>query len=272
MAAVLRPNKPNTHLPLPSLQTTAPTKMTAFIYGFSGAGKSFLLRSLVESELLYPALILVCDAGHATYIDLADNEKLTVVPTPGLGAVQKMTQWLLTNKHPYKTVAIDNVSEAYRTSLLDMARKRVAEKGRGELYALEQADYGYARNQFHGVISDFAMTFPGNVIATALAVEMGDEMSGLTYIEPNLAGKLNAEVPGFFDLVGFLSMKTPSAAERREAAKLNKPEPKSQRILRVAQSSTVRQARNRGDKFPDEIVSPNLARMFKTFIGVKPKE
>lgn len=266
---ILQPGK--VALPLPPLKSAQPTRFTAFIYGYSGAGKSFMLRSLLENPNLFPALVLVCDAGHATYQDLIDDDHLTVIETPGIDQIDTMIEWLLKNPHPYKTVCIDNLTELHRSALQSAAKDRVARTSRGTSIVMEQADYGIARTQVLNLLSTAAMRMPKvNFVVTALAGDLADEVSGLTHVVPALAGKLGTEVPGFFDIVGYLYTKTPTAAERREAERKG-TKAQSSRILVTSQTSTVLQARNRGGKLGTEVVDPTFPKIYSMFTErVKP--
>lgn len=264
---VIQPGKVN--LPLPTVKAAVPTRFSAFIYGYSGSGKSYMLRSLVEDPALNPALVLVCDSGHATYQDLIDEDKFFVAETPNIDDVITMTDWLLKQKNVFRTVVIDNATELHRSALMAAARNRVATTGRGTISTLEQSDYGVARLQILNIMSTLAMRLPNvNIVVTALAADYNDEMMGLQQIVPNLGGKLAAEVPGFFDIVGYLWTKTPTANERREAEKAGK-KLTPVRMLTTNQTNTVIQARNRGGKLGTEVVDPTFPRIYSLFTGRK---
>ena len=260
---VLQPGKVN--LPLPTVKTTAPRRFTSFVYGYSGAGKSYMLRSLLSDSALFPALVLVCDSGHATYIDLSNDDTFQIVETPTIENVIEIINWLGTNSHPFKTLAIDNVTELHRTALNEAASRRVNDKGRGTTYRLEQSDYGEARNQILSSLATVAMQMPRlNFITTALAYDVADEMTGLSYVQPNLAGKLATEIPGFFDICGYLYTKSPTASERRQAEREGK-KLQSHRILVTAQTQTIVQARNRGGKLNEQVIDPTWPKIYKLF-------
>lgn len=261
--SVIQPGKIN--LPLPTVKAVTPVRFTALVYGFSGSGKSYMVRSLMEHPNLNPALVMVCDAGHATYQDLIDDEKFFVAETPNVPDVVTMVDWLLKQKNTFKTVVIDNLTELHRSALLAAAKERVNKSGRGTDYVLEQADYGVARLQILNILSSITMRLPQtNIIVTAAASEREDEMLGLAQISPNMSGKLSSEVPGFFDVVGYLWTKTPTAAERREADRAGK-KLTPVRVLTTNQTSTITQARNRSGKLGLEMVDPTYPKIYEAF-------
>ncbi len=233
-------------------------RVSAFIYGFPGAGKTFLARSLVEHKELCPALIVVCDAGDMTIKDLVDDTNFVVAP----GTFDNLTAIFeeVSGKNPdkFKSIFIDNLTELHRTALLDRARITSTNKPRSE-YEFTLNDYGVARNQILAVVSAFATQLPDiNVFATALAVNQTDEFTGKTSIIPDLSGKLGAEVPGYFDLVAYLNVENPRPIDIKKAEKAGKEAPTSYRLLTVNQSSTIPVARNRGGKFTENLENPIL--------------
>jgi len=233
-------------------------RVSAFIYGFPGAGKTYLARTLLGDENLFPALIVVCDAGDMTIRDLINDETFVVAPGTFENLTAIFAELSGKNGGGFKSVFIDNLSELHRTALLDRARISSENKSRSE-YEFTQNDYGVARNQILAVVSAFATKLPDiNVFATALAMPTIDEQTGRSTVLPDLAGKLSVEVPGYFDLVAYLDVEAPKASEVRRAEKAGEPLPKLERVLVVNQTSSTPIARNRGGTFTADIHNPCL--------------
>lgn len=259
-----QPNAPKVSKPFPfrTALATKQARFTAFIYGFSGAGKTFLLRSALEREALYPILVLSCDQGHRTVQDLAtDDGKLTIAPVGSLEEIEDIANWCVNNK-VYRTVAIDGLTELYRKTLLSWAAKNSAGKSRSK-WETTQQDYGYSRLQYLGMASSFVME-PTlaymNVIFTAWAARELDEQTGMSSIVPDLSGKLGYEIPGYFDVCGLLEVVTPAAKDVRAAQAAGKDVPQTQRVLITSQSSRVPMARIRGANIT-QITSPTLSKI-----------
>lgn len=242
-------------------------RVSAFIYGFPGSGKTYLSRTLMDHPHLMPALICVCDAGELTIKDLADEENFVVVRAD-LAVLSDVFNFLASTRSQFRSVFIDNITELHRSALIERARITSANKPRTE-HEYTQNDYGIARNQILSVTSAFALKLPNtSVFVTSLAHSLTDETTGSVTIEPALAGKLTGEVPGYFDVVGYLSVETPKPMQLRQATKEGKPAPEAQRVLTVSASSKIPIARNRGGLLGVAVEDPNLAKIYEQITGI----
>jgi len=221
--------------------------ISAFIYGFSGAGKTYLARTALENPNTAPILVLMCDNGELTLNDLMDSPDLDVVRITSMGSFNNVFRYLANTKIcRYKTVFIDNLTELQRKVLMTHAADNKQPDG-----VITQQDYGVTRNLILNLVSKFALNLRHlNVVFTSLAHNLQEEATGYQYVTPDLAGKLAFEVPGYCDIVGFLEVKTP----RRRSKQPNKPH----RILTVSQTTRCPTARNRGGFLPDEVIEPTI--------------
>jgi hypothetical protein len=232
------------------------TRFTAFIYGFSGTGKTYIARTVLDDPALYPALVCICDRGGLSLQDVVDDERLVVTDTRTVKDFNAIFDYLKNKPHNFKTVIIDNLSELQRSGLIEQAKRASENKDTRTGHEFTQQDYGIVRNQILSLVSNFTLELSLNVILTALASKSTDQITGIESIEPNLAGKLAAEVPGYCDVVGYLSIKPPTMIER----KAGQTEPT--RNLQVVQSTQVATARNRGGRIGTDMVNPTLPKLF----------
>ena len=260
------------NFPLPKIESVTPTRFTAYIYGFSGAGKTYMLREVAKPPLS-PALIMVCDEGQASFQDLITEDKITAVATTDLTAISDIFNWLVriqeAGKLHYKTIVIDNISELHRDTLRWHAENRASGNSGKSDFEHTQSDYGNARTQIMSVVASFVKTFREvNFIVTSTASRTQDAITGMTYIDPGLPGKLSQEIPGFFDLVGFLEMRQPHPSEVRKAKASNITLSPS-RVLVVDQTNTISSARCRGGVFTGEVINPSFTDFHSKFTGAQ---
>lgn len=242
-------------------------RISAFIYGISGAGKTFLARSLLGHPDLYPALVVVCDNGELSITDLIGPDFGVI---RGTFATLEDVFEILSAKPPskYRSLFIDNISQLQQNAL--SARSEAGQSAGRAAYELTQQDYGIARNQLNWVIGAFA-TRPEvekiNLFVTALAQTELDEATGARLTVPALAGKTQGEIPALFDVVGYLERKTPKASEMRKAELAGKTLA-PWRELTVNQTSSVLFARNRGNLLGEDVVrNPTLPELYKRMTG-----
>jgi len=237
-------------------------RITAFIYGSSGSGKTYMLRTLENIPQLYPALIIVCDQGHLSLKGI-DQGKITLTTATTYQELNDIYEYALTAQE-YKTVVLDNISELHRRFLIDKAKERNKGKGNTDLFGLVENDYGNARSKIMDVLAGYALNLPQNVIVNALSHEYIDNDTERRYIKPKLFGQVAEEAPGLFDLVGYLTIYNPTAKEKREAQRLKK-EIKPERQLYTQETSKIKEARIRGNVLPPVISNPTWDLIYTTW-------
>lgn len=231
-------------------------RFSLFVWGFSGAGKTYLARTAVESDITSPILVCVCDRGHLTLKDRIDGDKMVVTLTPDFADFNPIYDFLKRGQHPFKTVMIDNITELHRRTLVQ--RADVASQGKSRTaFEFTMQDFGVVRNQVLALVSTFVLDLNMNVVVTALAMESQDDSTGTVRLSPDIPGKLGHEIPGFFDFVGYLSVQTPTAKDRREAEREGK-EVHPVRHLQLTQTSRIQDARNRAGVLGDFMINPTL--------------
>lgn len=271
MAATLKPPVLNG---LRKITSPNVPRVTMLIYGLSGSGKSYMIRSIKDDPRLLPAIILVCDEGYATIVDLVDEENFHIYTAPQLDNLLENMQILASSTPYYRTICIDNITVAHYNALLASARERHATRGRGDPAVLEQSDYGNARNKLLSTVGTvmYEPKFANvNIIVTAQASATVEENTGVRTFDIGSPGKVATELPGFFDVVGYLYNESPSAAQIRAAKAANEPPPQPKRLLQVEQTSSILVARNRGGFLPGTIVDPSIGPIIAAYKKPKPQ-
>lgn len=250
------------------IESPVVTRVTMLIYGLSGSGKSYMLRSVKEDQRLLPAIAMICDEGHASIVDLVDATLFQMYSTPQLDDINDILDVLSSQPTFYRTIIIDNITVAHYNALLGSAKERVASRNRGDPAILEQSDYGNARNKLLATVGNL-MYHPKfaniNIVMTAQAGSTVEDGTGVRTFDIGSPGKIATELPGYFDVVGYLYNEAPSPSQVRQAKAANQPIPQPVRYLQTNQTSTILTARNRGGLLPDTIPNPTIGSIIAAY-------
>lgn len=118
--------------------------------------------------------------------------------------LEKVGEELDENEFGFQSTGIDSISETQLFALftiLDEQRGRRKDPDR-----LQQDDYGKAMIQLRRFVRYFR-DLPMHVLMTAQARDVTDPREGLIK-KPALSGQLADDIPGMFDVVGYLAMVT----------------------------------------------------------------
>jgi len=233
-------------LPFDIVTSDSKRTSTVFIYGGPGSGKTYSLSTLLLNEDILPVLIVSCDGGHKSIVDFCDGEKLILVEANNLDQLSEYYNWCVEND---VTLVIDNITELYRSVQQQQKFDRDP-----SFKSSDFSDYGVPREKFLWLFQN-VKNAPINILVTALDNRF-THSTGTTGIEPNLGGKLAAEIPSFFDVVGYMEVQVPTAIEKR-----NNPKAKAERVIICNPQGEVKIARNRGNCLND-VEKPNLGLIF----------
>lgn len=176
------------------------------IYGDPGVGKTYLLGTALESTDTSPILVLDVDGGLITIRGKkVDKKKIRTLDDLN-NVYNTLFASIKNDKLYYKTIAIDSLTEL---AALDMkiimheAWTKNPEKVIKEVPS--PREWGICREHIRTIVRAFR-DLPCNVVYTAHSTE--DKQEGRpSKFEPAFAGKLKVDVPGFMDIVGYLTTK-----------------------------------------------------------------
>lgn len=225
-------------------------------YGDPGAGKTFMLGTCADSELFSPMLLLDIEGGTMT-LRHHPAGKVDVVQVRSMDQIVKICNNLqLKNNGYYKSVGIDTLTELQK---LDMNTVM------GEFYDKDpdkhdkdvpnQRAWGKSGERVRRIIRAYR-DLPMHFFATAHVAEREDERTGRLTLYPSLPGKLRAEVPGFFDVVGYLR-----AVQGGEDEGIV-------RVLQVAKTDRI-VAKDRTNALGDVIHNPTIPEMWELITNNK---
>lgn len=193
-----------------------PLKM--IVYSPPGHGKTTLLGTAAGDPRLSPMLLIEFEGGTRSIrskvkkisIDQLGKEKpkIDVIHTVEIrtwGDFDLVYDFLLTDGNPYRSIGLDSLSEMnylnMQTVLIDAGTQ---DKNR-DLDVPEQRDYLRSASQMRRLVRYFR-DLPMHVFMTSGAQQGQDPRTKTSMMMMSLTGKLVFEIPGLFDVVGYLAM------------------------------------------------------------------
>lgn len=196
-------------LSITSLEETFDNWIKNLIYADPGGGKTHLLGTAADHPETRPVLIFDVDGGLKTLKKFENKKHIERVICRSMDDVKKNYDELFYSINakgeiPYKTVGIDSLSE-----LTDLDMRYIMKDAynnnpdKVNIDVPSQREWGIARAHVRNIVRAFR-DLPCHVIMTAhVGVEEAEGQP--TKYFPAFAGKLKREVPGFFDVVGYMS-------------------------------------------------------------------
>lgn len=243
---------------LGGLVVRKPTEVSQFfnmmIYGEQGTGKTTLAASASVVEALSPVLLIDVEGGTQSLVGL--YEDISVVEAKSWQSLVKLHRVLERGNHPYKTVIIDNMSEAQKLSMaaimVDVVAKAKDEGEDRDPDVPSVREWGKLLVQMERMTRHFR-DLPMNVIFTAW-VDEDKNKEGVKERRPGFQGKFAAEVAGYVDLVLYLYVKE------------LKDNPEPSRLLLTKKTSKI-YAKDRRRKFPQIIEEPTMQMLYNYLHG-----
>jgi phage nucleotide-binding protein len=176
------------------------------VYGDPGVGKTFLAGTAEDSPLTSPVLFLDIEGGVTTIRNRAGID----VP-PNIRDIKdieilydKLWKSIDKGKLYYKTVVIDSLSELTDVDMRSIMKEAFSRNpDKVDKDVPSQREWGKARSHMRTIVRAFR-DLPCNVIFTAQVATLQEEGQPTKYM-PGFAGKLRTELPGFMDIVGYMS-------------------------------------------------------------------
>ena len=188
------------------------------VYSPPGHGKTTLLGSAAGDLRLCPMLLIEFEAGtmsiRSKITRLALNDLGKILPEQGQIHVVGIHRWqdfdqvydfLLRDDQPYRSIGLDSLSEMNYLNLQTVLGDAVVADKKHDEDVLEQRDYLKSATQMRRLVRYFR-DLPIHVFMTSGAQQGQDPRTKTQMMMLALTGKLAFEVPGLFDIVGYLAM------------------------------------------------------------------
>lgn len=180
--------------------------LNLLIYGDPGVGKTTLAGTASDVVDTSPLLLIDIEGGVTT---LRHKQTVDVVQVRSMAELERIVVALQNDLHAYyKTICLDSLTELQK---LDMKAVMELEYNKNpdkvDKLVPTQRAWGKSGERVRLIVRALR-DLPCHTIMTALATydyeQRKDASPILRQISPSLPGKLKAEIPGFFDIVGYM--------------------------------------------------------------------
>lgn len=181
-----------------------PEFFNMLIYGDYGHGKTHFCATADDSPLTSPVLFLDVEGGMATiekfprWADSIEHKEVRTLKQ--LVELHDKLSGPLAGV--YKTVVIDSITELQRLDMSAILKAGVAPGQDPEVAS--PREYGKSLTHMRAIVRAYK-DLPMHCIFTALLSEEQEADNTMTF-GPNLTGKARREIPGFVDVVGWISV------------------------------------------------------------------
>lgn len=184
------------------------------MYGEPGAGKTYLCGTAADNEDTRPLLFLDVEGGSMT---LRNRPDVDVVQIRSMQEIINVSNELFKEPDYYKTICVDSLTELQKLDLMTVTRdfKRTSPNPeRIDEDVPDQRSWGKSGVRISRIVR-FLKDLPVNTIMTCLLAtewEKDDKNRDTDTVKlfyPSLPGKLRGEIPGYFDVVGFMKAEAP---------------------------------------------------------------
>jgi len=180
-------------------------------YGPPGAGKTWLAASAMDVSEMGPVLFVNFDRGTKS---IRRQKGITVVTIPstkdadGWEEFKILTNWLLTQEHPFRTVILDSMDGLHNLIQRQIIVQDAIKKPDRDMDLATQNDWYKGMNRLTNVLELYKKYQKFHFIATCASKLLVDEVTTLrTYIFA-LPASLGETISGMFDLVAFMRAET----------------------------------------------------------------
>lgn len=221
-----------------------PTHFSVLVYGHTGVGKTGLGATAPKPIILDGEV----DSAEVT-VRAVGNPDARVVSITDMETLREVYNWLAHEDHGFETVVVDTLWEVQRM-MMEEGRSRYPQK-RAFDRVMTQQDWGLISEDFR-IFLNRLRALPMHKVFTAHAQGISHETD---VVKPLIQGKqMLSYAQRYMDLVGYMYLD-----EDEDGT--------SSRYLMTKGTHSVA-AKNRGERLPPVIRSPNLTKIFRRMAAI----
>jgi phage nucleotide-binding protein len=178
--------------------------MNMLIYGDPGVGKTRLISTAQDHESTSPLLLVDIEGGTKT---IRNRNDIEVAKIRSMSELIKLQNELYKegDNLPFKTIALDNMSELQALDIKAIMKEAYSKNpDKVDIDVPSQREWGKTREHLRAITRSFR-DLPCHTIMTAHVVTEKNEGQPDRYF-PGFGGKAKTDVPGFMDIVGFMTV------------------------------------------------------------------
>jgi len=228
------------------------------IFGEPGVGKTTFMGTVLDHPDLLPCLWLDIEGGTTPIADklLHHKSDVDVIPLRTLKKLQE-TQNLLYmegDNLPYRSLVVDNMTELQSIDMKVIMREAKAnarDPSKIDIDVPSQREWGKSREHMRAITRSLR-DLPCHLFTTAHTVDViKDGQPDRIY--PGFGGKAKSDVPGFLNIVGYMTMLT----ERGKEPEI--------RIQTIGSKQVL--AKDRFKKLDHLLINPTIPAIYETIYG-----
>ena len=194
-------------LPFTMSEDEVSNSLRMLLWGPPGAGKTWLAASAVDVEEMSPVAFINLDRGTKT-IRTRQGISVFTLPTShsadGWEELKKLTDWLLTKDHGFKTVIFDSLDGLHTLIQKILIKVDSLKKPERDMDVATELDWYRGMNRFTSVLDLYKQYATFNFICTCSSQLKTDAQTTLKFYKFALPVGLAEPTAGAFDLVAFM--------------------------------------------------------------------